>query len=632
MVGTIDQLPSEVLDQLLLFLPIPDILSLSQCNHRLKKNISIGNIWKRIATELWLDFQTNDILEDYSNIENRYFKEIKETDNWYNYFMTRFHYEREFFQLIDNVLDTKVISNEYWKRAWNLLLNPKFKLMIPLLVDICKGPSLNCEKDYSYDKLFMLHQIGPKKSFNPNYLLANLANELLCAFRFKHTKQALYINHQGINQFDEQNTCEKWLVQFNTIDNMYYTLLSSRTMFFKVIERVLEKNARAMGQRFIDLPQKTKIGSITRLVIRVLARLPSQDNTQNKLNELMILRVYAGYSRGDQFIQLTILQKVLSIYGIKSQILMNYLLIEVDEISKDGTPFKGAAYIAVYPETGKFQAYEERHLRRMVDSDSYDLLTTPLSKQALLLSFEDKFSAKFGRSTSILYPDSSVYDENLTYSKRLPLLTSKLKGFYYLYYLLLGRDISTPEKFHRHIKDVCRRDMYKLMSIFFSPLEYKILCSMTNSELDLTDTAPDTICDDKRMYESWMDRHCRVTIENILGFEDIVGQFYTARGEIICILGCIENKHTLIGMNLSGSIVIYNDKKVQVEKLDWKDSVYEKQRIVFFVAMHYTGHLGVLFQNMDFTQRKFVLNRNFKESRKDRTWHLTDNIKDSRRV
>lgn len=593
------ELPIEVLNRIISNLELKDLLSLTRCNKKLRFDICDNAIWRGIANKLWKDYEGNDSLVDFSGMgfEVIIQKGPRVTIDWYAYCMNRMFFERKVFYELKEILEFQH-QPAYWKKMWKYFNVSAFAVKIPLLIDIVDSDLIRGIGSYRFDRLKLLGYA------NPSLPMKKIASELLSAFRHKRLFYLTTFYYAGDGLFDYNYPCEHLLLDYSTIDTAYHRLIPYRNMFMVLVDRILNARQKQLNEKFQSLPPLRQIGILAQTVMGILRNNATHYLKKIYTEDLMLLRVYAGETKGFLLIHLAILQRVLNRYGLKSEILQRHLKVDCSADFSDQTQ-KRMIFLSVSEDTLRHKLFTEEQLKAVVDARHFQHYMQPLSKQdALKWMYNESLLHKESN-----YKDPEIYlgidkwDEIYRHS-RGPFSTPIVKAFNGIYRCVCADNtvIGPPMRLSQIIYS-CFDDVMSAMT----PLDYESLEFITekqhnnNGEYDNDEYT--------ELHEIWLEDQYLVKYLMKQIQSEFTGKISCIEWDaFFCVLGVdIEDSETLLVMDTFGEVSKVNKNIVEQNEVDSIKPERRDQLQRLLKNMQLSGKLGLLFDHFDIENHKYVL-------------------------
>ena len=655
MLKAIGTLPIEIWNQILLNLDLKDLLHLSRCNYKLRYIVTNNIIWEHIAFEMWGQYEQFDILQDYlSNSQSFHsvrkksqYKGRKLPNFWYSYCMERLHSEHQYIKKLNEIVQHQY-KISYWDELWDLLQHENFILYVPLLNDILDSEFLIQESfsnrpkyTDSYYRVSKLQLLNCSKT---PLCFKKISFELLSGFRHKHLFQFnLLYRNSSINDihnadfndtfFTTDDNCEKLLLQYNKIDTAYHRLIPYRHKFLKLFKQILETRNKNYNINFSNLTTLTRLEILSNLMMNLLKRNETNFLKNNYIEDLMILRVYSGETKGTLLIQLTILQRIFLEYGIECQLLQRHLKICFHNNNKDNQSSK-YLYLTVIQESLQCKIFTENQLRTVIRGNHFSHYMKPLSKQdALKWLYNDSISNyKSNIETNEINDILTKWDRIYCHS-HLPLSKSKLKSFNIFYNSLFsGKFFNTELKLSYTLSG-----SFNVFMEGMTPLDYKLLDhihvgSSDSNKLKIRSNISDYL----QLQQMWLSNQYMIkdgqvsnttTTTTTTSDNIVVGNLYTTNvtprlSSIFCVIyilnGLKDTNSMIIMMDILGDIHKISEKDFfkNVKQTNWSIIKNQSQLEIYIRTMSITGKLGYLFDHFDAQKHQYILSSILFEDKK----------------
>ncbi|KAK5780394.1 hypothetical protein RI543_002150 [Arxiozyma heterogenica] len=652
----INSFPIEIWNQILLNLDLKDIFHVSRCNHQIRDIVTNNVIWENIVYEIWGQYEQFDILQNYRN-NNQTFHSVKKNQHgtkqlynyWYIHFLERMYNEYRYLKILDQIVQNQW-KISYWGDIYKLLQDEDFILYVPLLNDIVDSEFLT--KDiYSFRPQFIDHyrvtRLKLLNCFKSSLPLKKISFELLCGFRHKLLFQFILL-YKDISNYDSYNTdvnhifflndddCEKLLLQYNTMDTAFHRLLPYRHRFLELFRRILKIRNRNHRVNFNSLTTLKKLEILSNLVMNLLKRSMTRFLTKNYTEDLMILRVYSGETKGTLLIHLAILQRIFLEYGIKCQILQRHLKIYCHTSNSNGKNGQHSAflYLTVMQDSLQCKILTEHQLRTIIGETHFNHYMKPLSKQDALRWLNHEFisNPKSNFETNQINNIFTKWDKIYCHS-HLPLSNAKLRAFNIIYNSLFSkRFFNAGLKLHHILSD-----SFDIFMEGMTPLDYILLDYIRMRFTDLKKTEINYMTEDNLLlHQTWLRN--QYMIENISpkvsitllhppSTEDtmiIIGNLYTfsitsTLTSIVCIINKVrtgKNKNNLIVvMDIFGDVHKVHEKDFvqNIKKMNWNTIENQNQLDLYIKIMTIIGKLGFLFDHIEIQRHQYILSPNSPE-------------------
>lgn len=644
----IEDLPIEIWNQLLLNLDLEDLFHVSRCNHNIRDIVTKSIIWENVVFEIWGQYEQFDILQDYTNNDqtfhsikkNRYKTKLRH-NYWYSYFLERIHSEYRYIKMLNQIVQNQW-KISYWNDVYELLQDDNFLLYVPLLNDILDSEFLT--KDiYSFRSHSVDHyRVTRLKLLNCLKLplsLKKISFELLSGFRHKHLFQFTLL-YKGNSDSDSYNAdindtlftnddnCEKLLLQFNTMDTAFHRLISYRHRFLELFKRILDIRNKNYCINFKCLTTLEKLEILSDLVMKLLKRNMTKFLKNDYIEDLMILRVYSGETKGTLLIHLAILQRIFSEYEIKCQLLQRHLKIYCHNSNSDSKNRQSPKflYLTVIQESLRCKIMTENQLRTIIGETYFNHYMKPLSKQDALrwLNHESISTHKSNIETNEINNILTKWDQIYCHS-HLPLSKTKLRSFNVIYNSLFSERFFNSELKLFNIL----ADSFDVFMEGMNPLDYKLLdyIHMRFKHSDRMTIAHMTD-ENLLLHQTWLKNQYMIqdadsTVNTTLlppSTDDviIIGNLYTISvSPTLTSTVCIINK--LNGVNSGNNLIIMMDIFGDVHKISEKDFIQNVKQTdwniirnqnhleLYIKTMSVTGKLGYLFDHIDMQRHQYVL-------------------------
>lgn len=285
----------DLLFELSQYLTVADLLHLRVCSTKLRNKIEYSPIWQLQCQKLWLDRELMDSL----HVGN-----LHKCADWFASFMERSQIGMQIRGKLKILTTMLPYDKQYWNLATNLLDDPLGWKNIPFLYRWLQTSQM----ETPFDTLRLVHQ-------------------LLITIRQKPLMELILREDKIGNRLDNsQYDYETLLMIINTIDNSFENLLPMRNKFYEQL------NAKILSH---DLLFKT--GTFEEQIQMIAVELLNLIKTNVKsldmistLEDLMILRVYSGETKGEPIVLLTILHHVCEKYKIPVRLTFDYLIFDND--------------------------------------------------------------------------------------------------------------------------------------------------------------------------------------------------------------------------------------------------------------------------------------------------------------
>lgn len=600
MSGDFTEFPVEILDRILSSLDLKDVLTLSRCNKKLRFKVCNCDIWRKISQALWNQYQDNDILEDFTQSHSIF--EVQEDKiigdyYWYSYCMNRLHVDNKVFNTLKRILSLQLKPN-YWKELWNYLNDKNFVMLIPVLSDIMDSDLLKSSNNYRSDRLNLF---GYSCLSLP---LKKISSELLRASRLKHLfAECVGLGYTEDELFTTENTCELLLLKYSAIDIAYHRLLPYRNMFLTLVGRILAAREKHLNENFDALNPFRKIRILVQVVMSIIRKNATHFLTKFYAEDFMLLRVYAGETKGVLLIHLVIIQRVLRKYGIESELLQRHLKITFSSSSNELQP--DVIFLSLDENTLQHKLFTESQLRQVVDEHRFKQYMKPLSKQNVF---------KWLYHESAIYSKSKIMDSENYLMKidwkatfphsQLPLSTLVLRSFNDIYCAFSSpMDISEP---HSELWYQLYYDGTSGMIRAMSPLEVKL---MEYFNVLKQDKKSEDYLDFPILHKVWLSSQYMINDTNKQIYGSIIGKivYIPGRFACVCVIGIDpEDSTKMIVMDIMGGVHKYNRPNQLPDRWNVASPDVKKLLANFLRVMDASGKLGLLFSHFDMQEHRYI--------------------------
>lgn len=598
MSGSFTEFPVEILDRILSNLGLKDVLTLSRCNKTLRLKVCRCDVWRKISLALWNQYQDNDILEDFTRSDSIFGVQGDKIicNYWYSYCMNRLHDDNKIFDALKYILRFQLEAN-YWKELWNYFNDKDFVMCIPILIDIIDSDLVKTSNNYHNDRLNLLGYSSPSLP------LKKIASELLRASRLKH----LFAEFTGLDStnddlFNAKSTCELLLLKYSTIDSAYHRLIPYRNIFLALVGRILDVREKHLKEDFSALNPLRKIRILSQVVMSIIRKNATHSLTNLYAEDIMLLRVYAGETKGVLLIHLVILQRVLKKYGIESELLQRHLKITFSRSPDNVQP--DMIFLSVDESPLQYKLFTESQLRQVVDEHRFKQYMKPLSKQNVFkwIYHESDLYDKSKIMDSESYAMKIDWDTTFPHSQQ-PLSTLILRSFNGIY-----RTFSSPMDMSLPRSELWYQLYYEGtlgMICSMSPLEVKL---MENFNVLKQDKSDDYL-DFPILHKVWLSSQYMISDVNNQSYDSIIGKISYIPGRLacVCVIGIDpEDSTKMIVMDIMGGVHKYTRPRQLPDR--WSDSSPDLKKLLgnFLRVMDVSGKLGLLFSHFDMQEHKYV--------------------------
>lgn len=243
-----------------------------------------------------------------------------------------------------------------------------------------------------------------------------LVNQLLLTIRQRPLMELILREDRFGNYLDNHHHYdhETLLMIINTIDNSFEDLLPMRNKFYHNL------HGKIMSHNLL-FKTGTHLEQVEMIVMELLkfikSRLIYKDMDNSTLEDLMILRVYSGETKGEPIVLLTILYHICTQYNIPVRLTFDYLIFDND-----------TKFLTITHELD-FKIFNRDQIMESVGTLNFDRFITRLDNYNLHLFISSKLNDIFD-SRWTLQTDKSIDRLNVLFPySKLPLDIANVIGY-----------------------------------------------------------------------------------------------------------------------------------------------------------------------------------------------------------
>ncbi|AET38461.1 SCF ubiquitin ligase complex subunit MDM30 Ecym_2762 [Eremothecium cymbalariae DBVPG len=381
-----DEWPAEIWMEVCRLLTPEDLFSLRLCSTKLNRIVcDCTDIWASLCRAKWL---TSELIETvFENIPKN--NPMSPSDDWFYYYWYRSNIDAKLEKMLQEIAQLEH-GARFWDTYWGLFRYRKF--MVPFL-------QRHTARGYCFSESFKLHCIS---------------RQLLTTLRHGIVFKCINASRDVERQSKAMSIVEETLfLPMAAMDPCFDRLLPFRTAFFDRVHFLVKKDYRHID-KFNKFPDTIKVDKLVTYIWKVLEEravyLPNLHRCH--LEDIMLLRVYSGESRGHPLILMSIIQSIVARYGVETQLCEQVLIVN-DKKLRGGQSF----LMIPLRNNGKPRIFTRRRLLETLGRTIPNIETsgsaavtkflTPLTKRSGVEKFFKDWSIYCDKSIWRAIPDHS---------------------------------------------------------------------------------------------------------------------------------------------------------------------------------------------------------------------------------
>ncbi|SCW01776.1 LAFE_0E07008g1_1 [Lachancea fermentati] len=571
MVVTVDELPKEIWIEISKSLEYNDLLRLRLCSKMMNEMVASKAIWRPRCHERWLNQEREDIL----NFEPEASNLVKQQDDWFYYFRYRNRIDKHVVNTLMSMKDTQD-QKLYWDK-FNYLFKYGTKV-IPLLSRLeVEGYNQGTPFEITY-----------------------MAHRLLVTMRHKHVFELINRSLDDDSEEWVHYAEESIFLPLAALDVCFNRLLPYRKKMIEQIHAQIKKDYEDLTD-FLTLPSTLRLDKLMKYLFQILAKyqLPHvRQRARYFLDDFMLLRIYAGESKGHPLLLLAIVQSVATRYNIETVLCEEFLIV------RDPGLRNGESYVTI-SQGGKPRIFSRKNLidsmcrifpsREVVLNSVIPRLLQPLKTNSLLFKVFDEWYPYCKKSIWKMIPDKTI-QALLTYMphSRYPVQVSDYE--YIQAYWKLSQSAN-----HRALWNIGKANFLKFVLNQF-PHDLVLLKDTKGFEQNFSEDATPVSFD-----EIFSEKYLICP-----GKTDMVGQFVSDRrnSQLFIVVAVKEAQNAttyFILMDCLGHMNVLLKDDTEVVEVD----TLELETIEEFLDLLSLSDLGLFFTRFDHSAGHLVPSKKF---------------------
>lgn len=564
-----ESLPKEVWIEVASYLDIDDLFALRLVSRELNSKICSRAVWRPRCYERWLKYENHDVMGlDRRNQSSGL--SVAPSADWFYFFRFRYRIDTHLLRAMQKMKIT-TSSTIYWQTIWHLLrYNER---IIPILRNFIN-------EGYNSDTPFEL-------TFT--------ARQLLLTIRHGYVFKLIHDSFATDAMEFVHNAEETVFLPVAAMDPCFDRLLTHRSRLIEEVHYAIKERFSDLTD-FLQLPSTLKVDKLVKFIFESLKRLQLSHVHQRSryyVEDFMLLRVYAGETKGHILLLLSIVQSISAKYNVETILCEEFLIIR--DLKLRG----GETYLTI-SQAGKPRIFTRRNLvdsmcrifpsRQVVIDTIIPKVLTPLKLRDLLFKVFDEWYPYCKKSMWSVIPDKTangvlLYLPQSRYPMSTPIY-EYFQAYWKLNQLGNGRAILSAAK--HQFSDLLLKNFPQDVAHLRSSDGYD-----TSKMQEIIGKTPfkDVF---KSKYNISFDEDCNV------------GEFVTGRDDqLLIVLGGKQggNNVTYLNvMNLLGQVNV--ELKDELHSVEW--NVRRRKEVIDLLKVLSSSDLGLFFTRLDRESNRLI--------------------------